>query len=88
MPGSYTLSGIIYPMTPNRFAFVVRLWHEVDPQAGRPSELRGSVQMVNDERVLYFHSLNQVPELLRQLTGWDGDTAVTDEDDIGKQVIE
>ncbi len=70
-------------MNPNRFAFVVRLWNEVDCQAGRPLELRGSVQMVNDERVLYFHSLDQVPELLRQLTGWGKDTAVTDEDDIG-----
>ncbi len=65
-------------MNPNRFAFVVRLWNEVDRQAGRPLELRGSVQMVNDERVLYFHSLDQVPALLRQLTGWEGDTAVGD----------
>ena len=83
MPGSCPLSGIIHPMNPNRFAFVVRLWNEVDRQAGRPSELRGSVQMINDEKVLYFHSLDQIPALLRELTGWDGDTAVTDKHSIG-----
>ncbi|VAW32278.1 hypothetical protein MNBD_CHLOROFLEXI01-3371 [hydrothermal vent metagenome] len=67
-------------MSPNRFVFVIRLWHEDVRNMERPLELRGSVQMVNGERVLYFNSLNQVPTLLRQLTGWDGDTAVSGED--------
>lgn len=66
-------------MPPNRFAFVIRLWQEVDRQSSRPSELRGSVQMVNEERTLYFNALEQIPELLRQLTGWEADTAVMDD---------
>ena len=66
-------------MPPNRFAFVIRLWQEVDRQSSRPSELRGSVQMANEERTLYFNDLEQIPELLRQLTGWEADTAVVDD---------
>lgn len=52
----------------NRFAFILRLWHETPRQAvGSKSGMRGSLQMANSEDVVYFNSLEQVPGLLEKL---------------------
>jgi len=65
-------------MPANRFVFVVRLWSEDSRSAERPFTLRGSVQMIDDDKVLYFHSLEQLSELVRQLAGWPEDPPKTD----------
>lgn len=63
-------------MVSNRFAFILRLWQEApDQTAENESSLRGSLQMANSENVVYFHSLEQVPDLLEKLMG-RSDTAV------------
>ena len=67
-------------MPPNRFVFVIRLWQEDGRNPKRPSTLRGSVQMAHEEKALYFHSLEQIPELLRRLTGWEEDMVAADDE--------
>ncbi len=55
-------------MNPERFAFIIRIWHEAEPEE---PQLRGSVQLVSSEDKAYFSSLDEVPKLLRQLAELD-----------------
>lgn len=59
-------------MSKNRFAFVIRLWNETNHHPGQPADMRGSLQMASSDKVVYFRSLEQIPEILRGLTGWTG----------------
>ena len=55
-------------MSDERLAFVVRVWHEaVDDDEKRPSTLRGSLQRVDNNDICYFRSLDEIPNLMRQL---------------------
>ncbi len=61
-------------MTQERYAFVIRLWNEARklPAKQQPVvELRGSLQVADSDEVYYFDSLEKIPELLRQVTGWE-----------------
>jgi hypothetical protein len=56
-------------MRERRFAFVLRLWIEHDDR-NDALLLRGSLQAVESERARYFTSLDDIPNLVRELTGW------------------
>lgn len=59
-------------MTSERHAFVLRLWMEdVREEAERPSSLRGSLHVVETGRVIYFSSLDMLPDLLNQFFNED-----------------
>jgi hypothetical protein len=57
-------------VTPKRFTFVLRLWTETDLKI-QPI-LRGSLEVVESHRVHYFSSLDQIPDILQKVTGWQG----------------
>jgi hypothetical protein len=56
-------------MRERRFAFVLRLWIEHGDQNDAPV-LRGSLQAVESDRARYFTSLDDIPDLVRELTRW------------------
>ena len=67
-------------MTQQRFAFVLRLWREAPAiERDQKTRLRGSVRLIDSERVLYLGSFEELPEILRELTGWQ-DEPDTSED--------
>jgi len=59
-----------------RYAFVIRLWNEpgqaVDPSR-QPGEVRGSIHSTHSEQIFYFDSFDKIPELLKEITGWQSD---------------
>ncbi len=62
-------------MAGRRFAFVLRLWMEGDPEdLDAPPSVRGSLQAVDAERTYYFSSFEGILELLRDFTGWPDKT--------------
>lgn len=58
-------------MPGQRFSFVLRLWTETVRSGlnSRPMP-RGSLQLVDSDQVRYFSSLDKIPEILREITGW------------------
>jgi hypothetical protein len=54
-----------------RYALILRLWTEVSASSTslRPA-LRGSLQQVNSDEIRYFSSLDTIPEIVRQMMGW------------------
>ena len=63
-------------MAQERYAFVIRLWNEAKKQPARQQPvvvLRGSLQAADSEEVYYFDSLDKIPELLKQVTGWENE---------------
>lgn len=61
-------------MPSDRFAFIVRVWLEESssPSGADPvSQLRGSVQTANADKVRYFTSFEDLPHLLRELSNLD-----------------
>lgn len=59
-------------MSKKRFAFVLRVWNEATPaQEDRSPEVRGSLQLANSDEIRYFHSLDEIPAILRNMTGWN-----------------
>lgn len=58
-------------MANQRFAFVLRLWLETEvSNTATGMVLRGSLELVEPKEVHYFNSLDQIPALLRAITGW------------------
>ncbi len=55
-------------MEKKRFAFVLRIWDENTAVTGQDEleELRGSIQLVESEKVVYFGYLDDIPKLLRR----------------------
>jgi hypothetical protein len=69
-------------MAQKRYAFVIRLWNEApEGPANRPIQMRGSLQLAHVDQLIYFDSIDKIPDLLRQLTGWEPDD-VKDEQSI------
>ena len=68
-------------MTRHRFVFVLRLWTE-SPAGGvdRQPQLRGSLQQIDADEVLYFSSFDSLPELLKQVMNWQ-ETAASEPPD-------
>lgn len=63
-------------MPQKRYAFVIRLWNEAREQSAKqpaPVLLRGSIQVAGSDEVYYFDSFDKIPELLRQVTGWENE---------------
>jgi hypothetical protein len=56
-------------MRERRFAFVLRLWIEHSDQGEAP-RVRGSLQAAGAEQARYFTSLDDIPDLVRELAGW------------------
>ena len=56
-------------MRERRFAFVLRLWIEHSDREEAPL-VRGSLQAVESDRARYFTSLDDIPDLVRDLAGW------------------
>ena len=57
-----------------RYAFVIRLWNESDDSSGsqqRAVVIRGSIHTSQSGRIYYFDSLEKIPELLKEITGWE-----------------
>ena len=57
-------------MASRRFAFVLWLWIETDAPDTGHGMLRGSLEVVGVKQIRYFTSLDQLPQLLREITGW------------------
>ena len=55
-------------MRAQRFAFIVRLWSGT-PEPGEQSQdvLRGSIQLADSNQTRYFHSLDDLPAILREV---------------------
>ena len=54
-----------------RVAFVVRIWLEPDNSGQTPRLLvRGSLQAVDSDERHYFSSFDELPRIIRALTGW------------------
>jgi hypothetical protein len=54
-----------------RFTFVLRLWLETEASNTTTGMiLRGSLELVEPKGVYYFNSFDQIPALLRTITGW------------------
>ena len=52
-----------------RYSFIVRIWFELEPTLeGYAPALRGSVQQVGAEQVLYFHAFDKLLGFLEQTT--------------------
>jgi hypothetical protein len=58
-------------MPDQRCAFVVRLWRPAPRPGHPPPGLRGSLQPAGSAEVRYFDALDDLPALLRDLTGWE-----------------
>lgn len=57
-----------------RYSFIVRLWFELEPNLeGYAPALRGSVQLIGTEQMLYFHSFDKLMELLERATKQQND---------------
>ena len=67
-------------MSSRRFAFILRVWNEA-PAHGQegPPEVRGSLRLANSEEVVYFRSVDELPHILRRMTGWDASQRPPDE---------
>jgi hypothetical protein len=60
---------------PKRFSFILRLWDEATPrQADGSPELRGSLRSVHTDEVFYFNSLDEIPQIVRAITGWESES--------------
>ena len=51
-------------MNHERFAFIIRIWFEAEPEF---SQMRGSIQLVSSTEKVYFSSLDEVPDLLHTI---------------------
>lgn len=63
-------------MPQKRYAFVIRLWNEAREQPAKqqaPVVLRGSIQVAGSDEIYYFDSFDKIPELLKQVTGWESE---------------
>lgn len=55
-------------MRAQRFAFIVRLWSEASEPGEQPQDaLRGSIQLADSSQTRYFHSLDDLPAILREV---------------------
>ena len=52
----------------HRFTFILRLWRET------ATSLRGSLQLVDSDQIHYISSLDEIPDVLRDVTEWHDDT--------------
>jgi hypothetical protein len=54
-----------------RYAFIIRLWTEAsEPGDQTRPVLRGSIQQADSNQTRYFHSLDDLPALLREAIDW------------------
>jgi hypothetical protein len=54
-----------------RFAFVLRLWLETATGNSEANvNWRGSLEVVEPKQLYYFNSLDHIPRILREVTGW------------------
>lgn len=72
-------------MAKQRFAFVLRLWLETEVNHATTGRvLRGSLELVEPREVHYFNSLDQIPALLRAITGWSNQSGSSQAGEEGK----